>query len=184
MTFPRHPSPWLPLGPPPPEKTEYSQVAPSADALDWTARDARARRRLRRRARRAPSARRPGRHPRRASIRPSRDDRSHERALQLHPSADTVFVRDARTLSLLRVLAFADAFPGSRYASDRVQCLAVDDGMNLVRPSRLLWPFLLSLLPRSLPPWAPRSPSGLSLPPQLITPGACTRPSSSPIHSA
>ncbi|KAJ7630787.1 RAVE protein 1 C terminal-domain-containing protein [Roridomyces roridus] len=49
--------------------------------------------------------------------------------LILHASADTVLIRDAASLALVRVLAFSDAFPGT---TGSVSCLSVDSGMKLI----------------------------------------------------
>jgi hypothetical protein len=54
--------------------------------------------------------------------------------LQLHPSAHSVVVRNARNLDLVRVLAFSEAFPGTDHVPHYVSCLTTDAGMKLVRP--------------------------------------------------
>ena len=52
---------------------------------------------------------------------------------QIHTSGDSVVILDARTLALVRVLAFWEAFPGLRHGGDEIDSLAVDSGMKTVR---------------------------------------------------
>ncbi|KAJ3966484.1 RAVE protein 1 C terminal-domain-containing protein [Lentinula raphanica] len=51
---------------------------------------------------------------------------------QLYPSADAVVILNARNLSLIRVLAFWEAFPGTHYVSQSISSISVDSGMKLV----------------------------------------------------
>ena len=56
---------------------------------------------------------------------------------QLYASADAVIILNARTLALVRVLAFWEAFPGTMYTKDSITCISIDSGMKLVRQSLL-----------------------------------------------
>ncbi|ESK98022.1 wd repeat protein [Moniliophthora roreri MCA 2997] len=51
------------------------------------------------------------------------------RSLLLYPSADAVVILDAESLSLQRVLAFWEAFPG---AVGEISCISVDRGMKII----------------------------------------------------
>ena len=44
-------------------------------------------------------------------------------------------ILDAHTLRLVRVLTFWEAFPGTQYTSDTVDCISVDSPMKIVRAS-------------------------------------------------
>ena len=57
---------------------------------------------------------------------------------QLYASADAVIILNARTLALVRVLAFWEAFPASMHAKDFISCISIDSGMKLVRHFRLI----------------------------------------------
>lgn len=49
-------------------------------------------------------------------------------------------ILDARTLTLTRVLAFWEAYPGLRRGGDEIDSLAVDPGMKIVRTKfAILW---------------------------------------------
>jgi len=56
---------------------------------------------------------------------------------QIYPSADAVVLLNAHSLAVIRVLAFAEAFPGTshhkRGDGNRIGCISVDSGMKLVR---------------------------------------------------
>ncbi|KDQ63425.1 hypothetical protein JAAARDRAFT_169243 [Jaapia argillacea MUCL 33604] len=52
--------------------------------------------------------------------------------LLLHPIADTIVILNARTLDLVRSLAFWEVFPGSQHSKESVKCISVDSGMRLV----------------------------------------------------
>ena len=65
---------------------------------------------------------------------------------QLYASADAVIILNARTLALVRVLAFWEAFPGTMHTKDSITCISIDSGMKLVRQS-----LLFSLFPIYLP---------------------------------
>ena len=52
---------------------------------------------------------------------------------QIYTSGDSVVILDARTLSLTRILAFWEAFPGLRHGGEEIDSLAVDSGMKIVR---------------------------------------------------
>ncbi|RDB29031.1 Regulator of V-ATPase in vacuolar membrane protein 1 [Hypsizygus marmoreus] len=54
-----------------------------------------------------------------------------DESLLLYPSADAVIIVNASSLSLRRVLAFSEAFPGTIHAGG-ISCLAVDSGMKLI----------------------------------------------------
>lgn len=54
---------------------------------------------------------------------------------QLYSSADAVIILNARTLALVRVLAFWEAFPGTMHSKDSISCISIDSGMKLVRQS-------------------------------------------------
>lgn len=60
---------------------------------------------------------------------------------QLYPSADAVIILNARSLSLVRVLAFWEAFPGTKHSQDEISCISVDSGMKLVRYIRIHFKF-------------------------------------------
>ncbi|KIM47847.1 hypothetical protein M413DRAFT_417307 [Hebeloma cylindrosporum] len=53
-------------------------------------------------------------------------------SLLLYSSADAVIILNARTLALVRVLAFWEAFPGTIHSKERISCLSVDSGMKLI----------------------------------------------------
>lgn len=53
-------------------------------------------------------------------------------ALVLYPSADSVIVLNARTLAVVRVLAFWEAFPSTRHSAESVSCVSVDSDMKLI----------------------------------------------------
>ncbi|CAA7258624.1 unnamed protein product [Cyclocybe aegerita] len=53
-------------------------------------------------------------------------------SLLLYPSGDAVIILNARTLALVRVLAFWEAFPGAKHTSDKISCISVDSGMKLI----------------------------------------------------
>ncbi|KAF8167749.1 RAVE protein 1 C terminal-domain-containing protein [Crassisporium funariophilum] len=53
-------------------------------------------------------------------------------SLLLYPSADAVIILNARTLALVRVLAFWEAFPGTMHTKDKISCISVDSGMKLI----------------------------------------------------
>ncbi|KAF9076123.1 RAVE protein 1 C terminal-domain-containing protein [Rhodocollybia butyracea] len=55
----------------------------------------------------------------------------HE-TLLLYPSADAVVILNARDLTLIRILAFWQVFPGSNYAAESISCISVDSGMKLI----------------------------------------------------
>lgn len=55
-----------------------------------------------------------------------------QKFLLVYPSADAVVILDAQTLALLHVLAFWEAFPGTRYTKDSITCITVDSGMKLI----------------------------------------------------
>lgn len=57
---------------------------------------------------------------------------------QLYPFADSVVVLNARTLAFVRALAFWEVYPSTRHLAQSVQCLAVENGMKLVRNLSLL----------------------------------------------
>jgi len=59
-------------------------------------------------------------------------------SFQCYPSADAIVILDAHTLRLVRVLAFWEAFPGTRYTKDFVNCISVDSTMKIVRSARFL----------------------------------------------
>ncbi|KDR85351.1 hypothetical protein GALMADRAFT_132054 [Galerina marginata CBS 339.88] len=50
----------------------------------------------------------------------------------LYPSSDAVIILNARTLALVRVLAFWEAFPGTQHTKDKISCISVDSGMKLI----------------------------------------------------
>lgn len=52
---------------------------------------------------------------------------------QVYPSADAVIIVNAHSLSLVRVLAFSEAYPGTTRATGSLSCIAVDSSMALVR---------------------------------------------------
>ncbi|KAJ7596877.1 RAVE protein 1 C terminal-domain-containing protein [Mycena floridula] len=52
--------------------------------------------------------------------------------LLLYPACDAVVILNARSLALVRVLAFWEAFPGTGIVGDQVSCLSVDSGMKLI----------------------------------------------------
>ncbi|KAF8898903.1 RAVE protein 1 C terminal-domain-containing protein [Infundibulicybe gibba] len=54
------------------------------------------------------------------------------RSLIIYPSAAGVVVLDAHSLTLVRVLAFWEAFPSVSHLTDHVICVAVDSGMKLI----------------------------------------------------
>ncbi|THH13364.1 hypothetical protein EW146_g6843 [Bondarzewia mesenterica] len=58
--------------------------------------------------------------------------RALTRVTQLYPSADTIVILNARTLLLVRALAFWEVFPGSRHINEAISCLSVDSGMKLI----------------------------------------------------
>ena len=71
---------------------------------------------------------------------------------QLYASADAVIILNARTLALVRVLAFWEAFPGTMHTKDSITCISIDSGMKLVRQSRLIFLFPIYIpYRRSLP---------------------------------
>ncbi|KAF9527801.1 RAVE protein 1 C terminal-domain-containing protein [Crepidotus variabilis] len=53
-------------------------------------------------------------------------------SLILFPSGDAVIILNARTLALVRVLAFWEAFPGTSHSKDAISCISVDSGMKLI----------------------------------------------------
>jgi hypothetical protein len=53
--------------------------------------------------------------------------------VQLHAFADAVVILNACSLSLVRVLAFWEVFPGTRHTNRHLNCISVDDRMKLVR---------------------------------------------------
>ncbi|KAJ3516450.1 hypothetical protein NLJ89_g1100 [Agrocybe chaxingu] len=53
-------------------------------------------------------------------------------SLLLYPSGDAIIILNARTLALVRVLAFSEAFPGTKHTSDKISCISVDSGMKLI----------------------------------------------------
>ncbi|KAF5384978.1 hypothetical protein D9615_001393 [Tricholomella constricta] len=53
-------------------------------------------------------------------------------ALILYPSADVVILVNASSLSLVRVLAFSEAFPSTLNTTETIPCIAVDSGMKIV----------------------------------------------------
>ena len=57
---------------------------------------------------------------------------------QLYASADAVIILNARTLALVRVLAFWEAFPGTMHTNDSITCISIDSGMKLVRQFLLI----------------------------------------------
>jgi hypothetical protein len=57
---------------------------------------------------------------------------------QLYSFADAVIILNARTLALVRVLAFWEAFPGTMHTNDSITCISIDSGMKLVRQSLLI----------------------------------------------
>ena len=57
---------------------------------------------------------------------------------QLYACADAVIILNARTLALVRVLAFWEAFPGTMHTKDPITCISIDSGMKLVRQSHLI----------------------------------------------
>ena len=63
--------------------------------------------------------------------------------IKLYPFADAVVIFSARTLAFVRALAFWEVFPSTRNSSQSVQCLAVENGMKLVRETSF-YPALLS----------------------------------------
>ncbi|EIN14095.1 WD repeat-containing protein [Punctularia strigosozonata HHB-11173 SS5] len=52
--------------------------------------------------------------------------------LLVHPFADTVVIRNAKTLMLIRVLAFWEAFPGTRHSKASITSISVDAAMKLI----------------------------------------------------
>ncbi|KAF8578745.1 hypothetical protein K439DRAFT_1361373 [Ramaria rubella] len=54
---------------------------------------------------------------------------------QLYPSADTLVILDARTLSLLRILAFWEAFPAAANVRGKIKVVATDAGLKLILAS-------------------------------------------------
>ncbi|EIW86859.1 hypothetical protein CONPUDRAFT_46132 [Coniophora puteana RWD-64-598 SS2] len=52
--------------------------------------------------------------------------------LILYPSADGVIILNAITLSLVRVLAFGELFPGYQHTKQNISCLVVDSALKLV----------------------------------------------------
>jgi hypothetical protein len=57
---------------------------------------------------------------------------------QLYPSADSVVILHASTLTLVRVLAFGEIYPGTQHLKQSISCVAVDSAMKVVRVSPLL----------------------------------------------
>ncbi|KAF8973548.1 WD repeat-containing protein [Flammula alnicola] len=55
-----------------------------------------------------------------------------DESLLLYPSGDAVIILNARTLALVRVLAFWEAFPGTMHSKDKISCISVDSGMKLI----------------------------------------------------
>ncbi|PFH54806.1 hypothetical protein AMATHDRAFT_72570 [Amanita thiersii Skay4041] len=52
--------------------------------------------------------------------------------LLLYPSVDGIVILDAQSLVLRHVLAFWEAFPGTRHSKDTITCMTIDAGMKLV----------------------------------------------------
>ena len=57
---------------------------------------------------------------------------------QLYSFADAVIILNARTLALVRVLAFWEAFPGTIHSKDSISRVSIDPDMKLVSRSRLI----------------------------------------------
>ncbi|KAF8807734.1 WD repeat-containing protein [Phlegmacium glaucopus] len=55
-----------------------------------------------------------------------------QEAFILYSSADAVIILNARTLALVRVLAFWEAFPGTIHTKDSISCISIDSGMKLI----------------------------------------------------
>ena len=66
---------------------------------------------------------------------------------QIYPFADAVVILNARSLSLVRVLAFWEVFRQTLHTADKVSCISVDPGMKLVRslPSSSVYTYAIYL---------------------------------------
>ncbi|KAJ8594840.1 hypothetical protein M405DRAFT_857819 [Rhizopogon salebrosus TDB-379] len=52
--------------------------------------------------------------------------------LILYPSADSVVILHASTLTLVRVLAFGEIYPGTQHLKQSISCVAVDSAMKVI----------------------------------------------------
>lgn len=55
-----------------------------------------------------------------------------QQTLLIYTSGDSVVISDARTLALIRVLAFWEAYPGLKHDGNEIDSLAIDSGMKTV----------------------------------------------------